>query len=520
LEAAEHPDREPDDPILEADFTPLTDAHRQALGNAADSFNDLIFARRDKFEPVFRYLQRRGLNEEIIKRFNIGFCPALEDKEFRGRALLKEHFDEFMRDPLLFNLYRKAGLFKLLNDETIPGYQYYRQHIDHSNKNPYGVYADFFINRFTFPIYDANGQIEGMIGRRLDNRGIRWLKQTGEGTFIRPKAWLYGIDKSARGMKEYQVAIVVEGIFDFFAFYNISENKDKPIVISTLGTDIQLGSVRLLRDFGVEHMIAAFDMDPAGRRGIQKAVTAIKGISISFLGSLKEGEDPADRLKGVLSKASDFAIRHLQKGMQVKHPTGKPIGASILVQRTSGKKVTVDHILLKPAATLSDTPAATSLQEHEPKDLWYRINSIVHLLSYNHRNRVDLKKRLQQVIFALSDPQKDPPPDKERKDYFRLPNKFIEDEHHLKLGDALILHLRLAIEQQTKKRKGGVGGKITGSDSTIAAWLGTSIRTIQKYKSQLKEAGLLNVEAKGRAQQLSVKYFRKPERIPTPTRVS
>lgn len=337
---------------------------------------------------------------------------------------------------------------------------------------------------------------------------------------VRSKAWLYGIEKSARGMEEYRTAIVVEGIFDFFAFYNISANKDKPIVLSTLGTDIQPGVLRLLHDLGVKSLIAAFDMDPAGRRGILKAATAIKGIDISFLGSLKEKEDPAVRLKGVLGRLSNFELRHLQKGMQVKHPTGKPIGASILIQRTSRKKVTTDHILLKPAATIGDTTLATFPGGGKPKDFWYRIDSIVHLLSYNHRNRADLEKTLQQIIFVLSDPQKDPPPDKERTEYFRLPNRFIEDEHHLKVGDALILHLRLAIEQQTKKRKGGVGGKIIKADSTIAAWLGTSIRTIQKYKSQLKEAGLLNVEVKGRAQQLSVKYFRKPERIPTPTRAS
>ena len=82
---------------------------------------------------------------------------------------------------------------------------------------------------------------------------------------VRSKAWLYGIEKSARGMEEYQTAIVVEGIFDFFAFYNISANKDKPIVLSTLGTDIQPGVLRLLHDLGVKSLIAAFDMDPAGR---------------------------------------------------------------------------------------------------------------------------------------------------------------------------------------------------------------------------------------------------------------
>ena len=50
----------------------------------------------------------------------------------------------------------------------------------------------------------------------------------------------------------------------------------------------------------------------------------------------------------------------------------------------------------------------------------------------------------------LENPLKDPPA-QIQDDYFRLPSKFTEDEHHMDIGDALILHLRLAIEQQTRK---------------------------------------------------------------------
>jgi hypothetical protein len=112
---------------------------------------------------------------------------------------------------------------------------------------------------------------------------------------------------------------------------------------------------------------------------------------------------------------------------------------------------------------------------------------------------------------VLSDPQKVPPPEEQLNEFFRLPIKFIEDEQHIRLRDALILHLRLAIEQQTKKRKGGVGGKIKESDTTIAGWLQTSVRTIQKYKGQLKEAGLLNIEKDGISQRISVRYYPKTD---------
>jgi DNA primase len=514
LDSEENPEQEPDDPIVEADVAPLTDAHRKAMEDAASFYHDLLFSRRDKFERVFGYLQRRGLEEDTIKRFKIGFCPPLEDEEYKGRALLNKHFRSFMGNVDDFNLYYKTSLLKLLNDLTVPGYLYYRQHIDHTGHNPYGVYSDYFISRMTFPVYDLKGQIEGMIGRRLDNRGIRWLKQTGEDTFIKSKEWLYGIDKSALGIREYKTAIIVEGIFDFFAFYKISENREKPIVISTLGTAIQPSTVRLLSEFGVKHLIVAFDWDQAGIRGIQKAANEIKDLQVSYLGSLKENEDPADRLKGVLGKLSNFGIRHLQEGMKVKSQSGRPVMASFLVQRQVGKKQVQEEILLKPATAIGDTSAVAQTQKDQPRDLWYSVNSVAPLLSYRHKNAAELKKTLQQINYALAGPLKDPPPHEELNQYFRLPVKFIEDEHFLKLGDALTLHLRLAIEQQTKSRKGGIGGKIKESDSTIAKWLQTSTRTIQKYKRQLKDEGLLNIKVEGITQELSVSYFKKTKASP------
>jgi hypothetical protein len=39
-----------------------------------------------------------------------------------------------------------------------------------------------------------------MVGRRLDNRGARWKKQSQEDSVITSKGWLYGIEKSARGI--------------------------------------------------------------------------------------------------------------------------------------------------------------------------------------------------------------------------------------------------------------------------------------------------------------------------------
>ena len=326
-------DEPPDELITGVETEDLTDEHRAVLQESAEFYSNLLLSRKEKFENVLKYLNKRGLDEEIIKKFKIGFCPSFQDDEFKGRALLGQHVATFRSSLPYYQLFRRTGVLRLLDDETQRAYYYYRKHIDRSFDEAFGGYADYFINRITFPISNIKGQIEGMIGRRLDNRGIRWLKQNTDETYLEPTNWLYGIDKSARGIREYQTVIIVEGIFDFFAFYNISENKDRPIVVSTLGTVIGKNTIRTLLDLGVKNLIIAFDWDAAGMRAILNAVEEFKEANISFLGSLKEDEDPADKLKGISSKISNFGIRHLQEGMKVKSRSGKPVMASFFVQR-------------------------------------------------------------------------------------------------------------------------------------------------------------------------------------------
>jgi len=494
-------DEQQDEPVTSVDAEDLTDEHRHVLQEAVEFYNNLLLSENDDFGKVIKYLKRRGVDESTIDKYNIGFCPALKDEKYGGRALLNQYRDIFNKDLPLYQCFRRAGLFRLLNDESAPGYIYYRQFIDRTDDNVFGVYADYFVNRITFPIYNINGQIEGIIGRRTDNHGIQWLKQTQEDTFIKSKGWLYGIDKAAMWIKEYQTVIIVEGIFDYFAFYNISENKDHPIVISTLGIRIDDTCIDLLADLGVKHFIIAFDGDRAGRKGISAAAKKIADGKVSYLGSLKPKEDPADKLKGIVSGISNFAIRHLQKGMDIKSPSGRTVVSDFLVLRRKGKKSYRNEIIFKPHESLNQEIIKS--EPTEPSDYWYLKSDLLPSLTYDSGNRAALNHKINEIRSYLDDPLKDPPPEESQHDYFHLPRNFIQDEHYINIGDALILHLRLAIEQQTRERR------IKESDSTIAEWMGTTRRNIQKYKHQLKEAGLIDIRIKGIQQSLSVKYFSK-----------
>ena len=79
-----------------------------------------------------------------------------------------------------------------------------------------------------------------------------------------------------------------EGIFDYFAFYNLLRGQDKPVVVSTLGTYLGPEAAKVLKRFDIEHFIAAYDWDELGRNGIER-IAFKSGGWVYYLGGWQKG---------------------------------------------------------------------------------------------------------------------------------------------------------------------------------------------------------------------------------------
>ena len=121
------------------------------------------------------------------------------------------------------------------------------------------------------------------------------------------------------------------------------------------------------------------------------------------------------------------------------------------------------------------------------------------MLTYDHGNRAALEAKIE----ALTDLIETSPVETSADKPFRLPANFVTESNYADLGPALIFWLRIAIEQQKRKRK------IRETDGTLASWLKTSRATIIKYKKMLLEDGYLNADTSRKLQRLSVNYFPK-----------
>ena len=243
-----------------------------------------------------------------MRKFNIGYAPSYEDRQYQGRALMDSFLPHFEKDDKNFDMFADAGLVRLFNDATVKGYGYYCRQIDFRRQDLFSRnYGDTLAGKIVFPINDADANPQGFIGRRPDDSGVRRLKQQSSEIPLSTKGWLYGFDKAKQYIKQYRTIIIVEGIFDYFAFYDLLQARDKPVVVSTLGSYLQKEAESTLKDLAIEHFIVAYNWDVAGKDGIERIASRIGGW-VYYLGGPAEGQEPYDLLKPAVTAIRGFSL--------------------------------------------------------------------------------------------------------------------------------------------------------------------------------------------------------------------
>ncbi len=224
------------------------------------------------------YLGKRGLDEETIRRFALGFAPA-------GRtALLDALKARGLDDAQLGEL----GLIIYPDDGRAP--------------------LDRFRNRAMFPIRDVRGDVVAFGGRALDDAAAKYLNSP-ETPLFHKGYMLYNLDQARGPARDAGRVIVVEGYMDVIALSRAGIGE----AVAPLGTALtedQLGVLWRL----VPEPVLCFDGDTAGLRAaervVERAVPHLKpGYSLSFA-LLPAGEDPDSLVKGEGREAFEKVIQN------------------------------------------------------------------------------------------------------------------------------------------------------------------------------------------------------------------
>ena len=205
------------------------------------------------------YLAGRGLTDETIETFGLGYAPEGWDNLIRAAG----------RDGIPPEALEKAGLVIPRSDGA-------------------GVY-DRFRGRVIFPILDALSRPIGFGGRTLGEEEPKYLNSPETALFHKKEA-LYGLPQAREAVEKDRRAVVVEGYFDVIMPYQSGVGN----CVATLGTSLTDEHIRALKRYADE-VVVVFDSDLAGQRAADRAMELFLAHDVRILVAVvPEGKDPCD----------------------------------------------------------------------------------------------------------------------------------------------------------------------------------------------------------------------------------
>jgi DNA primase len=263
----------------------------------ADFYHQFLLT--DKSAQTARdYLAKRKIDNETVKRFNLGFAPDKWDG-------LINHLRE---KKFSLNLLEKAGL--IVAREKATGYY------------------DRFRNRIIFPVFDVKSRCIAFGARVLDDSLPKYINSPETPVYVKGNN-LYGLNLSREAIREADFAIIVEGYMDFITVFQSGiEN-----IIASAGTALTVEQVRILKR-STHNVVLLFDADQAGvlatlrsldiflEEGMNVKVTSLdSGDPDSFIRKSGAGEFK-EKIKGA-SSLFDYKLGLLFSKYNHKEIEGK-----------------------------------------------------------------------------------------------------------------------------------------------------------------------------------------------------
>ena len=192
-------------------------------------------------EPGYKYLTGRGLSDDTLMKFGLGFANISSDdlvKYLRSKG----YEDQLLIDSGLASFDEKHGLH------------------------------DKFWNRVMYPIQDANHRVIGFGGRVMGDAKPKYLNSQETLVFNKSRN-LYGLNLARSSRTDY--FILCEGYMDVIAMHQAGFN----MAVASLGTAFTEGQATLIRRF-VRRVYLAYDSDGAGINATLKAISILKNMDM------------------------------------------------------------------------------------------------------------------------------------------------------------------------------------------------------------------------------------------------
>ena len=252
--------------------------------------------RRESGQIGYRYLIDRGLSDETIRKFGLGYSDKFSDdlyKFLKGKG----YGDDQLRDSGLFNVDERHGMY------------------------------DKFWNRVIFPIMDVNNRVIGFGGRVMGEGKPKYLNSPETKIFDKSRN-LYGLNVARTSRKPY--LILCEGYMDVISMHQAGFTN----AVASLGTSLTSGHASLLKRY-TQEVLLLYDSDEAGVKAALRAIPILREAGInSRVVDLKPHKDPDEFIKTEgaeaflqrLDQAKDsfmFRVSVSEKDFPMEEPQGQ-----------------------------------------------------------------------------------------------------------------------------------------------------------------------------------------------------
>ncbi|EJI7150034.1 DNA primase [Enterococcus faecalis] len=232
-------------------------------------------------EPALNYLLERGLTQELIETFQIGFAP--QKRDFLSQVFKNEQLDETLFEP--------SGLFAQRDN---------------------GTFLDRFYQRIMFPINDPQGNVIAFSGRLLktaDFPGDEMPKylNSPETTLFNKRETLFNFDKARKEIRKENTVLLFEGFMDVIAAWQSGVKSG----VASMGTSLTNEQIRRLERVAKE-VVICYDGDNAGVQATNRAIQLLQENSHFDLSivSIPEKLDPDEYVRKYGAEAFQNLANH------------------------------------------------------------------------------------------------------------------------------------------------------------------------------------------------------------------
>lgn len=226
----------------------------KACAKAAEFFQQSLFATADG-ERALSYLNNRGIDEKIIKRYMLGVAPKEQSNLYNT-----------LKDKFSGEVLEKSGLIL---------------------KTQKGEYIDRFRNRIIIPIHDENGDIVAFGARAIEEgQNPKYLNSSDSLIYNKSKI-LYGLYFAKEAIKQSDSIIIMEGYFDVIS----AQAHGVENCVASCGTSLTTEHIKLISRYSKSRKIyLAFDTDTAGINATNRGAEIIKE-AFTGLGNIKQFDE-------------------------------------------------------------------------------------------------------------------------------------------------------------------------------------------------------------------------------------